>query len=536
MRSSLTTTRKPHYHLKLSLWKPQRILACIIGGYFVVELWLIQFSELSIVAKPSPADNAVISSQLAAASLLLNRSSSRRNIIASISHDVSKAAVVINRHTSITSSGDNQHQGTATSPLPQWIQDYVVWHHGIRQKFPGQAIFDDPNAPPLLIRTCLGLCGGLNDRIGQLPWDLYLANQTGRILLLHWHRPVPLENFLLPSSMLDWRVPTSVPAGFFPVPPEVRVSRTGMKAVRALPELFAGYDEAAPTNEFWTEHLDHAITRARTGAFRDHKVLRHRLLGHLDEHVLEERLRALGETDMIHNTETFGAIFRLFFQPSANVRVAIDQVYEQLNLRSHQFGAVHVRVRHPKATPQNVSVKGKNEDYTADKTGLPWEGATKAFAIAVASRAVLCAQKYFTASSFMTNDEMPLYFYSDSNDLVRYMVFEQQQRDDPSSPSRFGRKLVARQDYDTENAHIDKQKGRDPPAYYNTFVDLLVAADAQCIALGVGNFAVLASKISGTSCKVLYQKEVWGSHEMSHKFQGTPVCDLPDNVEASLKV
>jgi len=66
--------------------------------------------------------------------------------------------------------------------LPQWILNYITWHRRIRAEFPGSQLFHDPNAPPLLIRTCLGLCGGLNDRLGQLPWDLYLANQTGRIL------------------------------------------------------------------------------------------------------------------------------------------------------------------------------------------------------------------------------------------------------------------------------------------------------------------------------------------------------------------
>ena len=86
---------------------------------------------------------------------------------------------------------------TGEHNLPKWVLDYFAWHKRVRQQFPGSALFKDSDAPPILIRTCLGLCGGLNDRLGQLPWDIYLANQTGRVLLIHWHRPAPLEHFLV---------------------------------------------------------------------------------------------------------------------------------------------------------------------------------------------------------------------------------------------------------------------------------------------------------------------------------------------------
>ena len=39
--------------------------------------------------------------------------------------------------------------------LPKWIQDYISWHQEMRAKFPGKAIIEDPDAPPVLVRTCL---------------------------------------------------------------------------------------------------------------------------------------------------------------------------------------------------------------------------------------------------------------------------------------------------------------------------------------------------------------------------------------------
>ena len=101
-------------------------------------------------------------------------------------------------------------------PLPQWIHDYIQWHRSVRAKYPGKSLIEDPSAPPILVRNCLVVCGGLHDRLGQLPMDLYLANQTKRILLFKWgplKEPAayPLEEYLLPPSWgLDWTFPPNV--------------------------------------------------------------------------------------------------------------------------------------------------------------------------------------------------------------------------------------------------------------------------------------------------------------------------------------
>jgi hypothetical protein len=64
-----------------------------------------------------------------------------------------------------------------------------------------------------------------------------------------------------------------------------------------------------------------------------------------------------------------------------------------------------------------------------------------------------------------------------------------------------------------ENAHIDRQKGRPPPAYYATFVDLMLAVNARCVTYGIGFYAIFATKISGIQCKLVYQEEEWGGKE-----------------------
>jgi hypothetical protein len=433
---------------------------------------------------------------------------------------------------------------STSAALPAWIQQYLHWHQEQRLKYPGKALFNDPNAPNLLVRTCLGICGGLVDRLGQLPWDLYLANQTNRVLLLHWHRPVPLENFLLPNE-LDWTVSVRVP-GFFGRNRLKSIVSKEMRIARNVSQLFRNYDSVQPTLKFWETDLDAAIKRANRGEFKNEKILRHRLLGHLFESQLEKRLAALGETDMIHSTTSFGKIFWMFFRLNPAVQAEVDTVFKSLQLRpsaqtgyykeratstndASLYSAVHCRVRHPKATGPGIFVLGSKRNHSADKMGLPWTGDTRTFAIQTATHALQCA---------LHEPDEPVYFFSDSNDLVRYMSHEltldaaavafnktrgaetsvEQNAFDVVSSMR----VVAR-NVTLENVHIDKQKGREPSAYYGVFVDFMLAFHARCVTFGVGNFAFFATKLAGNTCTLLYQKESYGRNKAK---ESTAKCKL----------
>ena len=398
-----------------------------------------------------------------------------------------------------------------TQGMPQWITNYIAWHNEMRALYPGKLLFEHPDAPNVIVRVCMGLCGGLHDRLGQLPWDLYLANQTRRVLFIKWDRPQQLEYFLVPNAF-NWTVPIDV-KGF-----------ADIKETRSQKEFFEGYRSDRPVQRFWESELDICIERARYGAFKDIKVLRHILLGHLNEDILERRLQDLGETDMIHWTPSFGKIFRAFFKPSEPVQAALDLVYKSLGLKKGQYTAVHCRVRHPKATAFGTTVKGKNPSYPADKTGLPWLGITKDFAVSIATHAVMCARTLASTPS------EPIYFFADSNDLVRYMVHELTDPQylggnktlfdnpiDQAALKAVGPINVVAREMSMENTHIDRQKGRSAPAYYATFVDLMLAVNARCVTYGIGFYALFATKISGTQCKLVYQEEEWGGTDGSKK-------------------
>ena len=303
-----------------------------------------------------------------------------------------------------------------------------------------------------------------------------------------------------------------------------------MKVVRNLTELFEGYNSEQPEAPFWDHDLGASLERATTGSFKKVKVLRHRMLGHLNEDQLEKRLEALGETDLLHNTQSFGNIFWMFFRPSDGVERELKDVFIELMLTPQHYTAVHCRVRHPKANPRNVNVKSQNDAHPADKSGLHWDGESRKFAIETATHALKCA------SQLMESSQEPVYFFSDSNDLVRYMSKELtdasyvdshksafEQIDSNALAATQGKHVIAR-DMTEENAHIDRQKGREPEAYYATFVDLFIAVFSRCVTYGIGYYAIFATKISGTSCKLLYQEEYWGGAD--NKRSTTKMCEL----------
>jgi hypothetical protein len=288
---------------------------------------------------------------------------------------------------------------------------------------------------------------------------------------------------------------------------------------------------------------------------------------------LEDRLRqqarlledgAEVEARVHWDTPAFGALFRSFFRPSPGVEKALVTARGELGLIPGRYSAVHCRVRHPKASSGGGAfgtvLVSKDPSHTADKSGLQWTGQSRIFAIRTAARAVRCARTLTIASADSNKEgEEPLYFFSDSIDLVRYVSSEvlsehpvgaepaaiADLKDDVADVEESRRRAFrgvrvvsllgsnasslsrhyASNDKRDDVAHLDKNKGRPPEDYYPTFVDFFLATEARCVTFGVGFYAMFAAKVSGTPCRLLYEQEAWGS--VVDKTSRTPQCSLP---------
>eukprot|EP00984_Skeletonema_dohrnii_P032757 scaffold27412_cov94-Skeletonema_dohrnii-CCMP3373.AAC.1 len=94
--------------------------------------------------------------------------------------------------------------------LPDWVKKYTAWHKQQRHKFFADMRANGKSDVRFLISRCLSLenCGGASDRLQDMPYNLILANQTNRVLLVRWEIPAKLEHFLVPQpDGINWTVP-----------------------------------------------------------------------------------------------------------------------------------------------------------------------------------------------------------------------------------------------------------------------------------------------------------------------------------------
>ena len=362
---SATSTKKSNNNNKKKNTKFSSFKVILLFGLTIIGI------QITLLRSVSIRDQIIHDSSSSTTTAI------RQSKLGSSSSSASNTASIISK------SSEEYHmlydEPIILSDFPKWIQEYVTWHQQVREEFPDMELFNNPNAPHILVRTCLGLCGGLHDRIGQLPWDLYLAYKTKRILLLAWQRPQSLENFLIPSSttttssstsssgiVFNWTVPYGAKFGFH-----------DMKLVRNITQLFEGYKEDGPDDTFFNKQVDEALDRATgNGSFANIHILRHRILGHLGEEELDKRLQLLDDekssssSSSIHTSPLFGKIFWLFFKPSQPVHDKTIQIMKELNLIPGSYTAVHCRVRHPKAFKYGTVVSGKNPKYPVSKKNI----------------------------------------------------------------------------------------------------------------------------------------------------------------------
>jgi hypothetical protein len=181
---------------------------------------------------------------------------------------------------------------------------------------------------------------------------------------------------------------------------------------------------------------------------------------------------------------------------------------------------------------------------TADENGLTFTGDDKRKAMETAIHAIHCSNWLISTirSASAKDDVEPSYFYSDSEHLVQTVIKKPSGENfssleatvhDLSSHSRIVGRTV-----EYPIAHIIS-RGRPVESYTSGFVDLLIAASARCVTLGVGRFAYLAALISGSECLTLHEvaeQEVrlrWGMRGM---LEAIGECPVPANWNASVGI
>jgi hypothetical protein len=282
---------------------------------------------------------------------------------------------------------------------------------------------------------------------------LLLANKTNRLLFIHWSRPAPLEEFLVPPvGGLNWSVPEVV-----------NFTLNGVKGNIILKHANITYIVSEPANAYWAA-TDRAVVEARPKGTTSR---------------YGERPGAVYDASREYPSEaTFEQVFsdtwRVLFEPTPPVAARIQSALANNGLEAHKYVSAHVRAQHRNDT---------SEDTQTIKNAL------------------------HCAMSLKPNT--PIYIASDSNDVARFgveygrRVLNQKVvaviRDEPPLHIDRGRAFLVLEDADWDQYPAT--------AYYDTFVDLYLLSNGMCTTTGIGGYGQWSTMISmNASCSIKHNK------------------------------
>jgi hypothetical protein len=398
---------------------------------------------------------------------------------------LSKFGVDTNTSTSTTSTQDKNHDdygfqfkykdAMTRFPLPDWLDKFLKSQPTATHN----ETLSDPNAK-FIVMTCYKFkrnyweaCGGLSDRLFLLPYYIWLANKTGRKLLIKYGKPHPMEEFFVPpEGGFDWRAPN----GYFDEEWEAYSLRghAEMKWQRR-----ARWHELIEKPE-WN---DTRVVFANTNL----------AIPYVGTHF--EKVTGLA------TYEVWPGIFRRFFQPSKPLAKIIDSIAEEYGLIPGQYSSAHVRAKFP---------VGRNEIKMIDRSekGLNMKDArTHEIITAIADNAMHCAMKAMPEAKHV-------YFASDAHEPTTYLLEESPTwvvHQNSTTSSHLIQKpsvtIITRPNHTVEPAHFEFTRDPDPSKYYGIFIDLWMMAHAKCMAQGLGGFGHFASSLSGNhySCRVRHR-------------------------------
>eukprot|EP00797_Seminavis_robusta_P020170 Sro307_g113170.1 n/a (378) ;mRNA; r:12564-13697 len=311
--------------------------------------------------------------------------------------------------------------------MPQWMLEYFQWHQQQRAQLTAQNW--NKGRFKFLIMRCLHseICGGTSDRLQSLPYQLLMAYQQKRILLIYWQRPFPLEEFLLPPrGGLDWRVP------------EYMQQKLLAEHQDSLPLVYAPTGSKIINSPPMKQKL---VVWARDQTHNHGKAV-------YDQY--HERTKQ--ETNRFETV--FHDAWRMVLTPAPPVARKIEFWMQKLGLISGDYAAVHVR-----------ALYGVHNRSLADIQA--W---TK--------NAIHCGTQLWPPGPFL--------FASDSSQAQQFALDYGQQHGVPVV-SRLHDTEPLHMDVRYDNA----TSSLGPSDYYDTFVDLYLLGNARAVAYNVGGYGKL---------------------------------------------
>ena len=235
--------------------------------------------------------------------------------------------------TNFTSDSPNLWDETL---LPQWIKDYFAWHRYQRS----QITPENWQQYRYSIMRCYGMdkkCGGTADRLKTVPFNIYWAARTKRILMIYWTRPAPLESFLLPpEGGIDWRVPDWMVGS-------------------AIPGGIVGNVKGFPI-KFLHKRAGDVAVKTRLQSYNGGSL-------YYNANVEGPRFE-----------EIFHDVWRTMFTPSIPIQKIILQHLHHFNLRPGEYASAHLRGQYGKIVRSVSQLRRMTENAINCASNLRPEG------------------------------------------------------------------------------------------------------------------------------------------------------------------
>lgn len=355
-------------------------------------------------------------------------------------------------------------------PVPDWLEEYLS-----SQPLSEEAhiqMLQDPNEK-FIVMTCDKYrgnkqeeCGGLSDRLKQLPFFLWLAHKHNRRFLIRYTKPSPLENFLVPpdDGQFDWRLPD----GYFEAERTAYVNRD--------PETY---------KRMRRFHWD---KRIHLEPWNTTRVI------FVNNNMAMDNIMSNMTLTGMHQYDVFPGIFRRMFQPSEGVWKVIEETAEQNNLTAGNYAAAHLRLKWPIKPPNRLirlanaaggDKKGGGLNLDSNETVWNYQ--------ILADNVIDCAMQIMPETK-------RIYFSSDSNEPVEYLAKESPwsgRNQTNRSIEEEIPKVVTHLDVEEEPIHFDMAHIKDPTKLYPLFVDLWILSHAKCTSHGKGGFPRFVSVLAG---------------------------------------
>jgi len=330
--------------------------------------------------------------------------------------------------------------------LPQWVQSYMQWHASQR--------LHPSKKTKFAVIVCLkdARCGGLSDRLKSIPYWLQVANQTGRVLLIHWTKGHALEEFWVPPlDGLNWSIPDAWNS-----------NKTMMPICLDKEQVI----------RYWYADEDEEITGPKG-------VVCVQSQSDLYPEVQSDF------TTEAHPQGTYSQLYNTMFEPSVPLQEFIDNKLHDLGLQPGEpFLSVQIRSAYP--------IKSKEGLVRPNLQNYP--NMVKYWAERAVQRVVQAYQEHY---GNQTNHSLPpVYVTADNENLVQYLKVN-------SSASKTVRILGLES---MPRANIEFSKAPDASAWFPTFLDLWLLSNSQCVAYGVGGYGRFGARLAGDDCAIQHRK------------------------------